>query len=111
MFGIIYSLLSFDTETHKWEAVKSMNAARHCAAVTVLNGYIYAAGGFADGWSSTSVELYDPNIDEWTKIAPMNKVRYTFGLIESNGFLYAIGGAAKAVEKFNPYKNVWTEVC
>lgn len=76
-----------------------------------LSIHIYVAGGYIGGWPSNSVELYDPSIDEWTKIAPMNKARDTFGLIESNGFLYAIGGAAKAVEKFNPYKNVWTEVC
>lgn len=87
-----------------------MNYARHSASVIVLNGYIYVAGGIDAGKMLTSVELYDPNIDEWTKMTPMNKARAAFGLIESNGFLYAMGGTG-TIEKFHPYKNVWTEVC
>lgn len=42
-----------------------MNVGRVCPAVTVLNGYIYIAGGD----TANSVELYNPNTDEWTKIA------------------------------------------
>lgn len=50
-----------------------MNFARVSPAVTVLNGYIYVSGGYAEWCSSddtaNSVELYNPKTDEWITIA------------------------------------------
>lgn len=91
-----------------------MNLSRANASATILNGYIYIAGGvmeIGDEYIPTdAVELYDPKTDEWTKVAPMNQPRSNFALIAWNGFLYALGGDA-IVERFHPFKNGWTMVC
>lgn len=89
-----------------------MKITRHFAAATVLNGYIYVAGGAAyyNRSKSAEVELYDPITDEWTSLNPMKNARENFVLVESNGFLYAMGGYDKSVERSDPLKNRWTEV-
>lgn len=91
-----------------------MNVVRFCASGTVLNGYIYIAGGRSKESAVTkSAELYDPKRDEWTNIASMNVARDNFALIELNGFLYAMGGNEdeNVIEKYDPWKNCWSEVC
>lgn len=86
-----------------------MKRARYNASAAVLGEYIYVAGG-QDSEETDSVELYDPKCDEWTTINPMQVTRSAFALIEYNGCLYAIGGENHMIEKYNPYKNCWTEV-
>lgn len=89
-----------------------MNVSRRNAAVTVLNGYIYIAGGLKNGYVINSVEIYDPQTDEWSIVKPMNKPRYDFALIASKGFLYAMASwCVSVVERFHPYTNCWTMVC
>lgn len=111
-FTIFIRYFSFDTEKNTWEAIKPMIDARHFASATVINGYIYVAGGGAyyNKPKSTSVELYDPKTDEWMSLNHMKKARENFVLVELNGFLYAMGGYDKSVERFDPLKNRWTEV-
>lgn len=88
-----------------------MKFARYNASATILNGYIYVAGGRANpGGVRTSVELYDPKCDDWTDVKPMIKSRDKFALIESNGFLYAMGGGQREIERYDPYKARWTVV-
>lgn len=88
-----------------------MNVARYMASATVLNGYIYIAGGWAGGEQATSsVELYDPKTDEWFRVTPMSLARGDFVLAETKGFLYALG-QDKVVERFDPWKNCWSKVC
>lgn len=114
---------SFDTENNSWETIQSMNVARMYPAVTILNGYIYIAGGSFYGYdydfdyrkkkifATDSVELFDPRTDEWTKLTPTKEHRGIFTLTESNGFLFAMGGETRTIERFEPYKNSWKEVC
>lgn len=46
--------------------VGAMPSARSKIASATLNGKICVIGGFDDtGRSSSSVEVYDPNMDEW----------------------------------------------
>lgn len=104
-----FSFFSFDTEKNEWKEIKSMKVARYWASATVLNGYVYVAGGINGIIDSASVELYDPKFDEWTEIKPMNRARYAFALVEWDGFLYAMGGH-ETLEKYDPWKNCWTEV-
>lgn len=85
-----------------------MDYAREYASAVVLNGYIYIAGNFKNVGSL--VEMYDPENDEWTQVPPMNNGRVFPVLVETHGFLYAMG-SSKVIEKFDPYKRCWTEVC
>lgn len=108
-----HSYYSFDTENNTWETMMAMKDDRFCASAAILNGYIYMAGGFTFTKSSqdNSVVMYDPRTNEWTGAAGMNKPRRSFTLLESNGFLYAMGGNRIKIERFDPFKNAWTEVC
>lgn len=89
-----------------------MNHARFCASVTVVNEYIYVAGGLDGELPSDKVELYDPKRDEWKQLTSMIKPRYAFSMINSNGFLYAFGhGYTASIERFDTLKWEWKEVC
>lgn len=84
-----------------------MNVARYLFSATVMNGYIYVAGGHDGREFLNSVGLYDPKNDEWIQITPMNRIRIDFALLNFNGFLYALGYVP---ERFDPLKREWTEV-
>lgn len=88
-----------------------MSNARGCAAVAVLNGYIYIAGGYYNSHSSTlqNVELFDPRNNEWITSSSMNYSRARFALFTSKGYLYAMGQSS-AIERFDPWKTRWTVV-
>ena len=58
---------------------------RYQAAVTVLNGLVYAVGG-CDSWNClSSVEVYDPARDVWSFVAPMATPRRGSGVSRVNG--------------------------
>lgn len=93
-----------------WENLKSMNTARSCAYATVLNGFIYVAGGIIDASNSTNaVEVYDPQTDEWGQSAVMNEKRQVFALMASNRFVYAMGNN-RIIESYDPWKASWAKV-
>lgn len=88
-----------------------MNVARVLASVIVVNGHIHVAGGenVSNDDQLNSVESYDPKSDEWIQLAPMKKKRACFVLKYSNRFLYAMG-YHKVIERYDPWKQSWTEV-
>lgn len=52
-----------------------MSTARSRVGVAVVNGLLYAIGGY-DGQSRLrTVEVYNPETDTWTKVASMNTQR------------------------------------
>lgn len=52
-----------------------MSTARSRVGVAVVNGLLYAIGGY-DGQSRLStVEVYNPETDTWSKVASMNSQR------------------------------------
>lgn len=88
-----------------------MNDARDFASVALWNGYFYIAGGYDNrGGLISSVEFYEVRTNKWTKVAPMKHARSSFALIDKSKYMYAIG-AHHTIEKFDPYRNSWTEVC
>lgn len=110
---MFYCYFSFDIENNKWESLAPMHSPRYNASATVLNGYIYIAGGSYDEEyydEADCVEFYNPKTDKWTKTAAMNEGRVKFALLESNGSLYAMG-CNEVIERFAPHTNRWTKVC
>lgn len=63
-----------DPALNAWEAVAPMAAARATVGVVVLDGKLYAVGGYGGGQHS-SVERYDPALDAWEAVAPMATAR------------------------------------
>lgn len=106
-FRIFYS---FDMEINSWEPLASMNH-RHCySSAIVWNEHIFIVGGLNMYGLLPETESFDTNTNVWTTVASMILHRSHFGLIESSGFLYAIG-FDKIIEKFDPDKKEWKEVC
>uniref|UniRef100_A0AAY4E720 BACK domain-containing protein n=1 Tax=Denticeps clupeoides TaxID=299321 RepID=A0AAY4E720_9TELE len=72
----------YSCKTNEWVFVASMNTRRSSVGVGVVNGKLYAVGGY-DGASrqclSTSVEVYDPTTNTWRQVCDMNMCRRNAG--------------------------------
>ncbi len=92
-----------------------MMAARSAVGVAVLDGKLYAVGGYNDddGFLS-SVERYDPALDAWEAVAPMAEARYKLAVAVLDGKLYAVGGYNNGylslVERYDSALNAWETV-
>ena len=113
----------YDPALDAWEAVAPMDSARQEHAVAVLDGKLYAVGGYSGGDGSylSSVERYDPTTNAWEAVAPLAASRAAVSLAVLDGKLYAVGGEideydenfgvpVNTVERFDPFTNVWEEV-
>jgi N-acetylneuraminic acid mutarotase len=90
-----------------------MPTPREYLAVGVVNGVLYAVGGYTmPGGAQTAsdaVEAYDPVTNSWTAKASMPTARGFLAVAVVNGILYAIGGASGGiVEAYDPTTNTWT---
>lgn len=104
------SVFSLPLETMTPEAMEPMQYSRYSYAAAVMNKKVYVAGGTSDNnLNQCSVECYDPAVGKWTKIANMNHPRANFGLVAFNAMLYAMGDH-KSIERYDPVRDVWTEV-
>lgn len=94
----------------EWGNKTSLGTARYNLGATVLNGKIYAVGGYTNAVSNI-VEEYNPITNKWTNKAVMPTARRRLGVIASNGNVYAIGGYTTAVtnivEEYNPVTDLW----
>ena len=71
-----------------------MSTRRSSVGVAVLNGRLYAVGGY-DGVARqclNSVECYDPELDEWSAVEPMTQRRSGAAVAVLENMVYAIGG-------------------
>lgn len=122
---------AYDPVANTWTTKATMPTPRWGMTVSVVNGLIYAIGGWA-GWPELSVvEVYDPATDTWsttipgtsTLLTPMPTARDDFGFAVVNGLIYAIGGDINAydpyvvpaipccttvMEAYDPVTNTWT---
>ena len=102
----------YDPATDTWEKVRDMNHARAYAALSVVNGEIYATGG--TGWPYiqnrpgpylSSVEVFNPKANQWQERTEMStpKSEHTASVID--GKIYVMGGH---FEEDGEYKNLST---
>uniref|UniRef100_A0A3Q2ZRR7 Kelch-like family member 18 n=1 Tax=Kryptolebias marmoratus TaxID=37003 RepID=A0A3Q2ZRR7_KRYMA len=62
----------FDPVGNFWERCQPMRTTRSRVGVAVVNGLLYAIGGY-DGQSRLStVEVYNPETDSWAQVSSMN---------------------------------------
>ncbi len=103
---------AYDPNNNSWAARASSHYVhRGTAAVGVINGKIYVAGGEGTP-SQRELEVYDPVANTWTVKAPMSVPRnHTAGGV-INGKFYVVGGRAgpstDALEVYNPQTNTWS---
>ena len=114
--GYLSSVERYDPVTNAWEAVAPMATARQEHAVAVLDGKLYAVGGY-DGGCLSSVERYDPATNAWEEVAPMAAARDCHVMAVLDGKLYAVGGNGgfnngdpSSVERYDPALDAWEVV-
>lgn len=70
----------FDPIANRWEKCHPMTTARSRVGVAVVNGLLYAIGGYDGQLRLSTVEVYNPETDTWTRVGSMNsKRRYPGG--------------------------------
>ncbi|XP_063740979.1 LOW QUALITY PROTEIN: kelch-like protein 18 [Eleginops maclovinus] len=105
----------FDPIGNFWERCQPMRTARSRVGVAVVNGLLYAIGGY-DGQSRLStVEVYNPETDSWTRVSSMNSQRSAMGTVVVDGMIYVCGGydgksSLNSVERYSPETDRWTLV-
>ncbi|KAL3054463.1 kelch-like protein 18 [Trematomus bernacchii] len=105
----------FDPIGNFWERCQPMKTSRSRVGVAVVNGLLYAIGGY-DGQSRLStVEVYNPETDSWTRVSSMNSQRSAMGTVVVDGMIYVCGGydgksSLNSVERYSPETDRWTLV-
>ena len=88
----IKSVECYDFKEEKWFTLSDMDSKRCRCGVAVVNGKVYAVGGFNGGLRVKTVIEYDPARDKWTSVANMEARRSTLGVAVLNDKIYAVGG-------------------
>ncbi|EDL09013.1 kelch-like 18 (Drosophila), isoform CRA_a, partial [Mus musculus] len=114
----------FDPIANRWEKCHPMTTARSRVGVAVVNGLLYAIGGYDGQLRLSTVEAYNPETDTWTRVGSMNsKRRWTVvtpmssnrsaaGVTVFEGRIYVSGGhdglqIFSSVEHYNHHTATW----
>ncbi|NXI75016.1 KLH18 protein, partial [Anseranas semipalmata] len=105
----------FDPIANRWEKCQPMTTARSRVGVAVVNGLLYAIGGYDGQLRLSTVEVYNPEMDSWSKVESMNSKRSAMGTVVLDGQIYVCGGydgnsSLNSVESYSPETNKWTVV-
>ncbi|XP_055874716.1 kelch-like protein 2 [Biomphalaria glabrata] len=88
----IRSVECYDFQEERWYQLAEMPSRRCRCGVAVLNGLVYAVGGFNGSLRVRSIDVYDPLKDTWNSCPSMEARRSTLGVAVLNGNIYAVGG-------------------
>ncbi len=105
----------FDPTTAEWEELASMPTARGALGVAVLDGRLYAIGGFDGTTNPSAVEIYDPTANSWAATTPIPTPRDHLAVLTVGMKIYAIGGRPRldysqnlaTVEEYNTHEARW----
>ena len=120
----------YDPATDTWAKAQSMNHARCSAAMSVVNGEIYAVGGL--GWPPnrdpsgrylsslylSNVEVFNPKTDQWQERTEMSVPKAAHSTSVIDGKIYVMGGyfhedgkvkSLSAIEVYDPETDRWTQ--
>lgn len=120
--GLLLSAVHSEAAGGIWTTAASMPTAREGLAAAVVDGKIYAMGGFeAEYRAVPTVEVYDPLTDTWTRRADMPTARGSLAAATVDGRIYAIGGwdggtdwnspesKLATVEMYDPETDTWVK--
>lgn len=95
----------------QWRVLAPMPSLRQELSTASLNGKVFAIAGFdANGMSTDTVEVYDPETDAWTSAAPLPIATNHNVAAVAGGKLYAFGGTSNRTFVYDPEQNAWTDV-
>jgi RNA polymerase sigma factor (sigma-70 family) len=104
---------AYDPATNEYTERANMPTARCYLSTSVIDGKIYAIGGWLSPTTQSAVAEYDPATDTWTKKANMPTARRVLSTRAVNGKIYAIGGYGEndsplsTVEEYDPVTDTW----
>jgi N-acetylneuraminic acid mutarotase len=100
----------YDPKLDKWTKKADMPTPRNGLSTSVVDGIIYAIGGWRAGHVS-AVEAYDPATDKWVKKTPIPTARHSCTSVVDRK-IYVIGGhwqpVLGVVEEYDPVTDRWT---
>jgi len=112
------SVSATDLTADSWSTKTPMAHDRRGFGVVVVDGKIYAIGGYTEHIDGDGIfahyseqyfgtnERYDPISDTWTTLEPMPTNRTSFVTAEVSGKIYCIGNGP--TEVYDPVTNKWS---
>ncbi|KAH8330994.1 hypothetical protein KR067_009993 [Drosophila pandora] len=105
----------YDPLTKKWKMGEQMSMMRSRVGVAVLEGKLYAFGGFNGTERLSTVEVYDPRKNKWSQGCAMLCKRSAVGVAALDDCIYVCGGydgvtSLNTVEVYYPKTNTWKTV-
>ena len=108
----------YDPATDTWAKAQSMNHARCSAAISVVNGEIYAMGGI--GWPPnrdqsgrylsslylSNVEVFNPKTNQWRERTEMSVPKAAHSTSVIDGKIYVMGGDLEESEEFKTLSTI-----
>jgi N-acetylneuraminic acid mutarotase len=120
LFALLSSACSKPELTGKWETASSQGfAPRAWFTTSVVNGNIYAIGGYGDSLLSPLLDVFDPMKNSWSTISATGTftLRASLASCVVDNKIYVFGGAigpekpsnmSNALEVFDPALNSWS---
>jgi N-acetylneuraminic acid mutarotase len=94
-----------------WQTLAPMPTARQELATAVLNGKIYAIGGYdSSGTPTNIVEVYDPTTNTWTSAHPIPRALHHNSAAVAAGKLYSFGGPSTDTFVYDELNDSWSAV-
>ncbi|XP_060581169.1 kelch-like protein 3 [Ruditapes philippinarum] len=110
------SMWRFDQNLDTWMEMVPMNMARSELGMAMLDGHVYAIGGWDGSSRLDSVERYNPVLNTWSFIPPMKIALTSPAVVALKGLLYVTGGAVledgdgiDLVQCYNPRTDMWID--
>ena len=113
----------YDPVKDSWESLPDMNSPRSAHALTVLDGKIYAVGGYTDKKMKAKAECYDPRLKKWKVIADKkSSLGKNCNAVGYNGLLYVVEWETETwgdyilkeknevLKTYDPKTGLWTDL-
>nr|XP_014094600.2 kelch-like protein 18 [Bactrocera oleae] len=105
----------YDPVVKKWEMGEQMSMMRSRVGVAVMDGKLYAFGGFNGTERLSTVEVYDPKKNKWSQGRAMLCKRSAVGVAALDDCIYVCGGydgvtSLNTVECYCPKTDIWKTV-
>jgi len=111
------SMWRYDPVLDKWEEMAGMRVPRSELGLAMLDGCVYAVGGWEGTSRLDSVERYDPETNAWSDVPPLKMAVTSPAVVACDGSLYVTGGAIledgdgiELVQKYDTKTGGWVEV-
>lgn len=106
-------VIVYNPHDKQWKDGPNMTQHRSRLGVAMLQGELYAIGGFDLGDSLSSCEKYIPKENRWQQVSSLLTPRKSCAVVVLQNRLFAIGGYSgtvflKSVEVYNPDTDDWS---